>query len=266
MKKFILIFTFLFFSIGIFSQVSLIQSFNYSATIIKINETDYKYFLMDVPGEECRIYNTDFSLYKTIALDIPDGQWLYDIKFVSEDLFNSDTDIELLYTYYKWITTNASTGDGYYVYHTKIQSEKGSVLLDVPGALYSYIKETQKDEFKLFLYVYDYSLNPYTIKTNIYSLPGKLNTLMEQQILSAEISAFPNPGTDIINFHYSLPPDIKKARLILSDTNGNIQKTFDVDEFSSSLSISTNDISPGVYLYFLESIAFKSEAKKLFIQ
>lgn len=115
-------------SYSLYGQLSLDKTFNYSTNITKINSATYKYFLMDVSSAQCRIYNLDFSLYKTINLSIPGGKWFYDVRFVSEDLFNDDSKIEVLYTFYTWVAALGSVPE-HYIYHTKVVSEDGSVLL-----------------------------------------------------------------------------------------------------------------------------------------
>lgn len=67
---------------------------------------------MDEPTSQCRIYNPNFSLYRSITLAVPAGEWLYDICFVSENLFNSGSKLEMLYTFYKWVITDQNNGDG----------------------------------------------------------------------------------------------------------------------------------------------------------
>ena len=133
-------------------QIQLEHTYNYSANVTKINDTDYKYFLMDVEQNQCRIYNTDFTLFKTIVLDVPSGSYLYDIRFVSQTLFNLDNNIEILYTYYTWIITNETTQEGYYEYYSKVINEQGTDLLNAPGVLYSYVKNTGQDELSLIFF------------------------------------------------------------------------------------------------------------------
>lgn len=247
-------------------QITLSQSYNYSATITKINETDYKYFLMDVPASQCRIYNPDFSIYKTIQLAIPAGWWLYDIRFVSENLFNTDAQLELLYTCFTWTTTNQTTGDGYYSYHSKIVNEEGALLLDVPGALYSYVKETAVDEYSLFLYVYDLSLNPYTIKTNIYKLPGKVNYVDDIKKSLYSLHSYPVPSESLINIEYTLPVGKEVAGLHILDINGHILNSFKISGNKGRFELNAMDYTPGVYLYYLENEGLKSDVKKMVIQ
>src|SRR5210317_1798820 len=83
MKTSIITFTALFLGIFLQAQVTLEKTYNYSGTLTAIDSNEYKYFVMDVPMKQCRIYNEDHSLFKTINLTVPEGYFLYDIKFVS---------------------------------------------------------------------------------------------------------------------------------------------------------------------------------------
>lgn len=266
MKKSSFIILWIFFSVSVSGQLTLSESYNYSTSITKINDTDYKYFQMDVPAEQCRLYNPDFSLFKSINLNIPEGQWLYDIRFVSEALFHSDSNIELLYTYYKWFETNATSGEGYYIYHSKIINENGTELLDAPGALYSYVNQTGQDEYSLFLYIYDLSTDPYTIRTNIYKLPGKPQSQEDNKKSLYSIDSYPNPADDFIIINYQLPPNIESANLHLVDASGREQAVFKVDGFKDHLRLESKNFLPGIYFFFLENNGRKSDTKKIIIQ
>jgi hypothetical protein len=155
---------------GIFSmlnaQVTLEKRYDFSATVVKFETLGYKYYLMDVPLAQCRIYNLDHSLFKTINCNVPAGFYLYDIKFLSEKLFDNDAGIELLCTFYKYNETLQ-----YYEYDSKIINEDGSQHTFINSALYNYIHKTGENTYNLFLYCYDFLVWPGKVWTNIYSLP-----------------------------------------------------------------------------------------------
>jgi hypothetical protein len=266
MKKLIFTVSGLIIGFNILAQLTLSKSFDFSANITKINTSDYKYYLMDVPTSQCRIYNPDFSLYQAINLAIPAGEWLYDVRFVSEDLFNDDTKLEMLYTFYKWVVTDQITGDGYYVYHSRVVNEDGLVLLDVPGALYSYVKETGTDEFSLFLYVYDYSLNPYSIKTNIYRLPGKLNYIDDLKKGGYSLQCYPNPNQDILTIDFSLPYGLESSDLQIIDSKGKKILTYHLTGNSGKFQLPGEDLIPGLYYFILENNGQRSEVEKVVVQ
>jgi hypothetical protein len=141
----------------VYGQITLQKTYNYSTAVVKLETLGYKYYLMDVLASQVRIYNMDHSIFKTINCSVPNGYYLADIKYVSENLFNSDSQIELAYTYYKYVPTSTSY---YYIYGAKVINESGSNLLSIDGAQYIYVNKTGETEYKLFAYCYDYSVSP----------------------------------------------------------------------------------------------------------
>ncbi len=81
-----------------YTQVTLEHTYNYSAALVKFETPGYKYYLMDVAGAQCRIYNLDHSLYKTISCNVPADSYLADVRHLSEKVFDNDEGIELVYT------------------------------------------------------------------------------------------------------------------------------------------------------------------------
>jgi hypothetical protein len=76
--------------------VTLEKKYDYSTAFVKLETQGYKYYLMDMPNAQCRIYNLGHSLYKTINCSVPNNCYLADIKYISEKVFDSDAGLELL--------------------------------------------------------------------------------------------------------------------------------------------------------------------------
>jgi hypothetical protein len=263
MKKLTILLLCLAFLGALSAQVTLEKTYNYSATIVKFETLGYKYYIMDVPASQCRIYNLDHSLYKTINCQVPSGCYLFDIKFLSENVFDSDSGIELLYSWYKYYS-----GSDYYDYDTKIINEDGSEIVFINGALYNYINKTEEDTYKLFSYCYDFSNFPEVIWTNIYSLPGAptVNATIFENETDFLLNAYPNPTTNTLKVAYSLPQNVESGVLQVFDTSGRPVTQFVVDHFSDHLDMDVSKLSSGVYHYFIEYGDTKSPSKKLVIQ
>ena len=56
MKKVLLIFVAIIISLSIKAQLDLEQTYHFSGTMTEIAENEFKYFVMDVPLKQCRIY------------------------------------------------------------------------------------------------------------------------------------------------------------------------------------------------------------------
>lgn len=263
MKKLISTSLFLVFFIALTAQVTLDKKYDYSTSVVKLETLGYKYYLMDVPNGECRLYNTDHSVYKTIICNVPSGFYLSDIKFMSEKLFDTDSGIELLCTFYKYNSAKA-----YYEYDSKIINDDGSQITFIDGALYNYINQTGENTYKLFSYCYDFSVFPEKVWTNIYSLPG---TVVSAQLLNEKspdilLNAFPNPASKSIKVAYSLPENVNQATLHLIDNSGRQVEQFIVDKHTDHLLLDVSRFQSGVYVYFIEYGNKKSAARKLVVR
>jgi hypothetical protein len=265
MKKFISTLILMFSIAAVYSQITLQKTYNYSTTVIKLETLGYKYYLMDVPASQVRFYNMDHSLYKTVNCAVPNGYYLSDIKYVSQNLFNTDAQIEFTYTYYKYVSTTTSY---YYMYGSGVANENGTNLLTIDGAQYLFVNKTGDTEYKLFAYCFDYSVFPETVWTNIYNLPGSLVSAANISGRQPDVflNAWPNPANDIIKLNYELPDQIKNASLYLSDSNGRPIGNYQIDNHSDHLALNINDLAPGVYLYYIEYNNRRTVSKKIVVQ
>lgn len=248
-----------------YAQITLQKTYNYSTSVVKLETLGYKYFLMDVPNSQVRIYNMDHSIYKTVNCNLPNGYFLADVKYVSQNLFNADPQIEFVYTYYKYVSTASSY---YYIYGSKIISENGTNLQTIDGARYIYVNKTGDAEHKLFAYCFDYSVFPETVWTNIYNLSGSLVSALNisSQQTDSFLNAWPNPASEIIRLEYELPANIKSASLNVYDTNGRKVKNFQIDNHSDNIAMNVNDLATGTYLYNIEYDNQRTISKKIVVQ
>lgn len=262
MKQLFLVIIFGNFLFSAHSQVTFEKKYDHSTAIVELETLGFKYFLMDVPNEQCRIYNPDHSLFKTINCNIPANFYLSDIKFVSQNLFDSDSGIELLCTFYSY----NSTGQ-YYEYDSKIINEDGSLITSIDGALYNYINKTGENEFKLFSYCFDYSVTPEKVWTNIYGLPGEPSvSSFAPDLKDNFIDAFPNPASNALKIEYSLPENVNEGILHFIDNSGRQINSFTIDNHINHLQLNVNDFESGVYHYFIEFNNKRTASKKLVIR
>jgi hypothetical protein len=263
MKSITTIIFFCFLSIAIHAQITLEKTYNYSTAVVKFETYGYKYYLMDVLNGQCRIYNPDHSLFRTINCNVPNGFFLYDIKFLSENLFDNDAGIELLCTFYKYYSSTQ-----YYEYDSKIINEDGSQIAFIDGALYNYINQTGENEYKLFSYCYDFSLFPEKIWTNIYRLSqtNVSSLYINNPGGDLKADAFPNPAVYSLRVEYTLPSGEQDGILFLYDSRGRAVDEFHVDGHTDHLLLNVSGYSKGVYHYFVKSGNQKSISQKLIVQ
>ncbi len=263
MKKILSLLIIQLFALGASAQINYETEYNYSGTFVNLALSGTKFYIMDVPANQCRIYNTDHTLWKTIPLSVPANNYLYDIRFVSENLFTTDNSLALAYIYYNYDETGQ-----YYTYTAKVIRENGSELLSIPGAQYLYVYDLGDDGVKLIAYVYDYSVSPYTVKTRIYDLPGNLLAIPSgaAPAPSGLGAPVPNPAGNFTQIHYTLPEDAKEGTIILQDVKGNAVQSYRVDRNFKSMYINTAQLPAGLYLYFLKTGQYTSPARKLVVE
>lgn len=247
------------------AQVVLEHTYNYSAAVCYLESQGYKYYLMDVPNAQCRIYNPDHSLFRTISCNVPLNSFLADIQLVSENIFDNDPGIELVYTWYRYVPAGDSF---YYIYGSRIIQEDGSLLQDIEGARYVYLNEVQDGQWKLFAYCFDYSVWPEKVWTNIYSLAGSpVNSAALTEASGAfSVNMIPNPARNNLKVSYKLPEGAREGVLYIFSSNGKLEGRFAVDNHTDHLLLDISRYKSGLYYYFVESGNRRSPSGKLVVQ
>jgi hypothetical protein len=227
------------------AQIFLEQTYPGSATMTELALSGNKYYMMDVAANQCKIYNMDHSVWKTINLSIPAGMYLYDIKFVSETLFNSDSKVELAYIYYSYDTTLY-----YYTYYMKVVNESGIELLSVPGCGYPELKQTIYGNTKMMAYVYNYAVYPSTVNTMVYSLPGTIPTggVSESPAVNNPLP-FPNPAREMVKIPCHLPEGVTQGDVLLFSQTGQLLHQYRVDQHVGQLQVMTGQFPKGMLIY-----------------
>lgn len=254
------------FTISLQAQIVLQSTYNYSGTYTHLANSGRKFFVMDVAASQCRIYNLDNTLWKTISLQVPANHYLYDIKFVTEGLFTTDNILSLAYTYY-----NYNEAGQYYTYTSRIIRENGTELLNLPGCQYLIVHSMPDGSTRLLTYHYDYSLWPYTIQTKIYSLPGQLITGTDDNAVDLPHlktgNIFPNPAAGfeaVVPYH--LPEGLHSAVIKLFSMDGKVAGEFSVSGNSGRAKIPVSMLPSGTYVYHFEAGNYRSAPGKLIVQ
>ena len=227
-----------------YSQIVFQHEFTgFSASIATLTESGMKYYVMDDINNQCRIYNPDFTLWKTINLSVPSGYYLVDIQYVSDKLFNNDNAVELLYVVYTY-----DTALGYGTYATYVAGESGNLLLTVSGGGYSLIYSTDEGP-KLLVWVYDYSVSLYTTGTRVYSLPD--NGLGINQITASqqEAKVFPNPAQEYIMIPLQGIPSGSRISMKITDGSGKKAEERSFRAQGNLLRVETRHLPAGTYFY-----------------
>jgi len=248
----------------VFSQPVLENVYSNSGNLCALETCGDKYYIMDIINKQCKIYNMDHSVYKTINLTVPENYWLYNIQFVSQHLFNQDDLVELVYTSSQYIPTETSY---YYLYESRLINENGTELLNVPGAGYTEIIQTAASGSKFLVYTYDYSVFPASYQTRVYSLPElplKSENISDQSYILG--LPFPNPSAGNMSLPVNLPEGLESGTFRLFDSMGKLLQTIPVDRQAHTLQMPPGKLTPGAYYYNIESGNFRSGTNKIIIR
>lgn len=228
------------------AQILLEKTMTESAWVTTLANSGFKYYSMDVTNNQCKLYNADWSPWKTIALPVPSGYTLYDIQYISENLFSTDGLVGLAFMYSKYNSTLQ-----YYTYEVKIIKEDGSVLLTVPNAAYMYVTRTGDGSAKFFLYRYDFATYPYFLGTDVYSLPGMFTgiTAPSEDAVTHDSHPWPNPATTSVTI--PIPGSVTNSTLTLqvTDISGHVIIDRKLDPAQRSFILNTSSYPAGTYLY-----------------
>jgi hypothetical protein len=234
-----------------FSQINLESTYNYSGSYTNLHSSGDKFFIMDVATSQCRIYNPDHSIWKTINLSVPAGNYLYDIKHVSENLFTNDNTLCLAYVYYYYDEVNQ-----FYTFNARIIKGNGTELISIPGCQYLNVVNTSTSGAKLVAYSYDYSQTIYTITTRVYSLPGTITSTAEGESglpVQSDLRAFPNPSSTQVTIPYTLPASSAPAILKVINQSGQVVKEAIILPENNKFILNVQGMKAGVYLYQIDA-------------
>ncbi len=266
MKKyfFLVIISLIIIQSKVISQITLINSYDIAIYVTNIDDVGYKYYGIDFETNQVLMYNTNQTLWKTIDIDVPNNNSISEVAYVSSKLFNNDSNIELLLVFNEYIETSDTSG--YYIYTTKVVNENGVTFLDVPGGGYSTVYEIGEDEANLVVYVYDFSISPFEVSTNVYSIPGILTSSSE--ITSGFIleNAFPNPTKSFITIPYRLKNQSNNANIIIYNELGIEVYKKELSPNTNNYRLNTSLFSKGVYFYSIIADGYTSISKKIIVQ
>lgn len=235
---------------NLLAQISLEKTYTDSdfLEIINLENSGKKYLKVDKVNMKLILYNLDHSIFNTITIptQIKAG---WDILYVSENLFDTDSEIE-------YILHNDED-------YTIIYNENGDELLNLNTP--SYYPPNIYDSGNGLKLVFNF-----TDKTSsVYSLPGTNVNALQNGYLSAEniriSEPYPNPSSDYTKIDYKLSKECSTGTIVLFDINGVEINRYEVDNTFDHLLIPTSSLKNGIYYYNLYTQKGTSETKKLLI-
>jgi len=259
----ILLVCFLFSNLISNSQIVLQNTFNFEASTTELSTNLNKIYVVDNINNRCLIYNFDYTIWKTINLTVPAGEYIYEIKFVSQYLFNKTDDVEVLYINRKYVEISPTSY--YYIYTANVITESGQILVQIPNSYSCEIKSDDSENFKLIALASDFSVFPYSITSYFYSIPGKMDKQIEPAKKEFLAFPFPNPAQSEISLPYILPDTTQTAELIIVDMQGKVIKTAEVNGQLNQYKLNIESFREGIYSYYINSGIKNSENRKFIV-
>jgi|SRR6185437_12855040 len=241
MKNLLLLALCAFLAQATFAQIGLEHTFPGGVNVIKINATDYRYVTIDTTNNLVSIYNTDYSLDKSITLQRPTGTYYGSNAFVSKNLFNSNNTYQAGIT---MVTKKGNSANGYYYY---VFDEDGSVLWKSQNYYYYATYFNTSSGTKMVLT----SLQGDT--QQVYGLIGHYFASSIRPIGddSSGTQVYPNPAVDHI--FISVHSQAQSTDMGISNMNGQILQHLTLSPGQICVNINTRSLPTGVYIYTIRS-------------
>lgn len=237
------------------AQITLEHTFDsyviFSAST-QINYTgDANYYIpINSTNNQIKLYNIDYSLYKTVSITPPSGYQITFISYLTKHLFNSNDKMEF------FVELTGPTTDMTVYKCLRLYDEDGVLLKDF-GYDYTVSASIHKidDDYRLSVLRYLYSDTP-SYKTEIYSLPGTVYYNISEVENSNILTPFPNPATTLINLPYKLNQG-EDPIMRISNIQGQLIELKQVNQVLDKIILDVSNYSKGIYFYELNGISNK---------
>ena len=229
-----------------FAQLTLLHTFpsyDYYAAGDYVNESIDRYVIQD--GNTIQIYKPDFSLEKSITINLPSGYTLSSTN-VSQHLYNTDNSYEISIIA---INSSALSNQQYDNYHYYIiVNENGSVLQNF-GYAYSlsgsYYRIGGQLRYVLSKMMYDGSTLSKSLE--VYSCSGNYLGIAPVEAHN-QLLPYPNPASSIINLPYELAQGTT-AEMRIFNSNGQIVEVKQLGSHFNNILLNVDNYVPGIYFY-----------------
>ncbi len=231
MKRLVLTLLVLSSSFSLKGQIQKEHTFNSNTVRYSQVEKNRGYYSV-LNGQTVRFYKTDYTLYKQLTLPQKSNSEPISITRLNNNLFDKDeSNLEFLVRYQDTVDYNSNFS---------IVRENGSTLKNING--WAFVREIN-GEAKLLLTINE--------KTEVYSLPGELNTnapYPDQGTIVENTSLYPNPADDQIKLHYQLSGN-ETARIKIYNATGHLKEKLKVGPDFNHIKLDVSGYQAGNYFY-----------------
>ena len=241
-----------------FGQLTLEHAFNSEEAYIYSTATETYYFSLTADGK-VKIYNQDYSLYKTVILPLPATYTRpffssYDLGYnfaVSKNIFNTDNKFEIM--------IGAQSSNFNFSNKLLLINEDGVLLKDfnpdptIGNINFNVYHDSLSNTNKLVVYNETRINNTYQNHTEIYALPTTVLAAKEIQAVS-KLSAFPIPASTVLNISN---PGTGAGKVQVFDASGKIVADQSFSGSDPKISIDVQHLPKGVYIYKIGNASAK---------
>jgi hypothetical protein len=199
------------------------------------------------------LYNSNYSLYKTVSLNLPSG---YSYRYLTElgrHLINTDDKVEF---FVAAAQDNAPASNNYYC--AKIINEDGSIIQDFG---FAYIlsgggvhKAGNQLRFCLSKGTYNQSTYQTTYQTDVYICHGNYNSVASFENENTTMQPYPNPTTTLINLPYHIDKGTVST-INIYNINGQLVDSYNIGGDFEMITIDVNNYAKGIYVYEYNGIS-----------
>jgi len=190
-----------------------------------------------------QIYKPDFSLEKTVNVNLPSGYVLSGIS-VSKHLYNTDNSYEI------YITATSATAYSNQQYNSQyycaIIDENGSVLHNFGNAYYaSGVFIHIGGQLRFYFIKKMYGETSYI--TEVYSCSGNYSGIAPTEP-SNMLLPYPNPASSIVNLPYEIPQGTT-AEMRIFNLDGQLVDVKQIGSHFNNIQLNVDNYTPGLYFY-----------------
>ena len=193
-----------------------------------------------------QIYKPDFSLEKTVNVNLPNGYTLSSVG-VSKHLYNADNSYEITFLATNYSALQNQQYNNYY--YSAIIDENGSVLKNF-GYAYSmsggYTRIAGQWRYYHMKKMYNANGNlPYTVE--VYSCGGNYSGIAPTEPSNMRLP-YPNPASSIVNLPYEIPQGTT-AEMRIFNLDGQLVDVKQIGSHFNNIQLNVDNYTPGLYLY-----------------
>lgn len=216
----------------------------FSLDVYDLPVSGKKWAAYDRVTREYFVYNLDYTLWKSDYLSTNSGDLLLRME-VTEDVFDSDTEIEIMFSFYG--------GNG--ISGVRVQKENGSVWGEYMGGADAvqlvYLQELQ--QYRLITF-YD---DGFSSASHVVSWVDPSS--IEETVELTTVSTYPNPAQTSI----TIESDVEWERLFVYDQAGRELLTMGSNAPSKQGHLNVENLAAGLYTLVLEGAEISATTKFL---